>query len=253
MLPYEVKDLGLSDVKARKSDAGAYTELEGYVAAFGNVDSQNDVIERGAFAKTISERVKVGKVKLLLDHMWDTEHTAGTIDDALEDEHGLKIHAMIDEDELVQRAVGKVARGHVSGMSIGYETMNATYEERDDALIRHLTELKLFEGSITPFPANEAAQVLGVKGRDERLVKQVEAMLSAQLRHGRKQTRDDSDELRAIMASIKELLASDDSSTDDRTAPAESDGSPAPLTAPKRLIIARASLARARALELSRS
>ena len=64
---------------------------------------------------------------------------------------------------LVLAAMGKVARGHVTGMSIGYETMAATFEERDDKVIRHLDELKLFEGSVTPFPANEAAVVLGVK------------------------------------------------------------------------------------------
>lgn len=257
MLPYEVKDLGLSDVKARKADGGLYTELEGYVAAFGNVDSQNDVIEPGAFDRTIAERVKSGKVKLLIDHLWDVEHTAGTIDDAVPDQHGLKVHASVDEDDAVQRAIAKVARGHVTGMSIGYETMAASFEERDQDVIRHLTEVKLFEGSITPFPANEAAIVLGVKdgGTSERTAKHVAMLLGAHLKYGRRHSSADEQRLRAIMREVEELLASGDESTeedDKHTAQAESDGSPAPLTAPKRLVIAKARMALVRAAELSR-
>jgi HK97 family phage prohead protease len=256
MLPYEVKDLGLSDVKARKAEGtGLITELEGYVAAFGNVDAQNDVIEPGAFDRTIAERVKGGKVKLLIDHLWDVEHTAGTIDDAQPDAHGLKVHAVVDEDDDVQRAVRKVDRGHVTGMSIGYETMRAEYEEREDAIIRHLTELKLFEGSITPFPANEAAVILGVKSQADRIVKQVQMQLDAALKYGRRNSSSDEERLRAIMREVEELLASgDESNVDKRTAPGESDGSPAPLVAaPQRLIIAKARLALQRSVELSRS
>lgn len=256
MLPYEVKDLALSDVKARKAEGSSvYTELEGYVAAFGNVDSQNDVIESGAFDRTIAERLAQGKIKLLADHIWDVEHTLGTIDGAVPDTHGLKVHAIVDEDPDVQRAVGKAARGHATGMSIGYETMAAEFEEREGEVIRHLTEVKWYEGSITPFPANEAAQVLGVKGRGERLAKQVEALLAAQLKYGRRHSGQDESRLRSIMQAVEELLTSDvePEEGDKRTASAGSDGSPAPLTAPKRLIIARAKLAQVRAAELARS
>ena len=257
MFPYEVKDLGLSDVKANATKDGTITELEGYVAAFGNVDSQDDVIEPGAFDRTIAERVKGGKVKLLIDHLWDVEHTAGTIDDAAPDAHGLKIHANVDEDELVQRSMGKVARGHVTGMSIGYETMGASFEEREGKVIRHLEELKLFEGSVTPFPANEAAIVLGVKdgGTSERTAKHVQMLLGAHLKYGRRHNASDEARLRAIMREVEELLASgDEPSEDDKhTAQAESDGSPAPLeVAPKRLVIARAQLALMRAEQLTR-
>lgn len=249
---YEIKDLTLSEVKVnRKADGGLITELEGYVAAFGNVDSYNDVIERGAFARTLAERVPAGKVKLLADHVWDTDHTLGTIDAGSEDEQGLKIHAVVDEDEDAQRRMGKVARKHVTGLSIGYETLAASFEERDGDVIRHLTEVKLFEGSITPFPANEAAQVLGVKSPEARAryVAQARALLNSALKAGGKRVDPSDDEqLAAIMRSVEELLGSGD---EDRTARAESDGKTAPL-AGSRLVIARAKLAREAMLELSR-
>jgi uncharacterized protein len=45
------------------------------------------------------------------------------------------------------------------GLSIGYETIQSTY----DGDIRHLTELRLWEISFVTFPINESAQVSGVK------------------------------------------------------------------------------------------
>lgn len=254
MLPYEVKDLSLEGVET-KAEGSVIRELTGYVAAFGNVDSQLDVIEPGAFQRTIAERINAGKVKLLADHLWDTEHTLGTIVEGREDDKGLWIRADVDSDEYVQRLVGKVARKHVTGMSIGYESMAASFEEREDQVIRHLEEVKLFEGSVTPFPANEEAEVLGVKSRGEHVQKHVAMLLGAALKYGRRNSSADEDRLRAIMREVEELLGSDVELVGDdekRTAGAGSDGSPAPLSAPKRLVIARAKLAQQRALELTR-
>ena len=252
---YEVKDLGLSRVET-KAKGKLITELTGLVAAFGNVDSYNDVIEPGAFTRTLAERVPARKVKLLADHLWDTEHTLGTVVEGEETDEGLRIRADVDEDEYVQRLVGKVARGHVEGMSIGYETMAASFEEIDGDVIRHLTEVKLFEGSVTPFPANEDAVVLGVKSpaARARLVAQGKMLLEAALRApGRKSASDDA-AIVHIMQLVEELLESgdvDSKAVDEHTARAGSDGKTAPL-AGSRLVIARAKLAREAALELSR-
>jgi len=96
--------------------------------------------------------------------------------------------------------------------------------------------------------------VLGVKGRGEHVQKHVELLLGAALKYGRRNSSSDESRLRAIMQAVEELLGSDDESDelDKHTAPAGSDGSPAPLSAPKRLVIARARLATQRALELTR-
>jgi HK97 family phage prohead protease len=56
--------------------------------------------------------------------------------------------------------------GVVKGLSIGYDTIQATY----DGDIRHLTELKLWEISRVIFPMNESAQVSAVKALSDRSV-----------------------------------------------------------------------------------
>jgi phage head maturation protease len=62
----------------------------------------------------------------------------------------------------------------VKGLSIGYDTIQATYEGD----VRHLTELRLWEISCVTFPMNESAQVSGVKAMsdDERRVKHLNGL-----------------------------------------------------------------------------
>jgi len=43
-------------------------EFEGYASTFGNRDLVGDIVERGAFAKTIQERLPKGLVKVLWQH-----------------------------------------------------------------------------------------------------------------------------------------------------------------------------------------
>jgi HK97 family phage prohead protease len=60
--------------------------------------------------------------------------------------------------------------GLVKGLSVGYETVRS----RDVDGIRHLTELRLWEVSLTAFPACQEALVVGVKS-----VQQQEQIMSA--------------------------------------------------------------------------
>ena len=247
----EEKTLGLSRVQVKAdTDSGLITELTGYCAAFNNVDSQGDIILPGAFAQTIAERVTAGKVKLLADHLWDTEHVLGTWREASEDDYGLKFRAEVDSDPDAQRLVGKVQRGHVDGLSIGYETMQAvepTAEQQQRGAWRVLAAVKLYEGSITPFPANEGATVLGVKDHSAvtREVGQAMQLLQAALKHGkagRRNSATDEQRIRSALALLTELL--DSVSDDDASA---SDTEPDAKDATARLVIAQGMIAADRA------
>lgn len=190
----EVKDLAAGDFQLKGESATGYKTLAGYVSAFGNVDAQDDVVDPGAFAKTIIERVDAGKVKLLTDHVWSVATTMGTFARAGEDSKGLEFEAdLIQRVGWVQDAAEAAAQGHVSGLSIGYETMRRYYETLKAAAgkrIRHLAEIKLYEGSLTPFPANELATVTGVKaeGRAIALAKMQLDSLVDTLRMGGRHT-----------------------------------------------------------------
>ncbi|MFD5468892.1 HK97 family phage prohead protease [Streptomyces sp. NPDC127105] len=146
--------------KAADDDPGS---LEGYLSTFGNIDLQGDIIERGAFAKTVNKVNKDG-VPLLADHRPSVRDVLGTIVQASEDSHGLRIRARFASDADSQAIRQKLIDGHLKAMSIGYRPRDWGYrEESDGTMVRILKEVELMEGSVVVFPANTQALVDTVK------------------------------------------------------------------------------------------
>lgn len=143
--------------------------IEGYVAVFGNVDSDGERIWPGAFTKSIQERVAARKVPLMARHFihgGDAASVIGTIVEAREDNFGLWIHAELASTSLAQDIRRSVLEGHLSGLSVSFQTIRKDTETTADGDIVNLRELKILEGTITPFPANELAQITGAKSQD---------------------------------------------------------------------------------------
>jgi HK97 family phage prohead protease len=135
--------------------------FEGLLSPYGGLpDSYGDVVERGAYTKTLKE---MGNTRPLL---WQhgTKDPIGLV--TLEDrDDGLWCKgSLVMEDDLAKRAYRFIKAGIVKGLSIGYESLNDTIKSG----IRHLTEIKLYEGSIVTFPANETALITSVKSALER-------------------------------------------------------------------------------------
>jgi HK97 family phage prohead protease len=140
--------------------------LEGYAAVFGNVDAQGEVIRKGAFAKTITERVPAGKVPLMVVHRrdgGDAMQIVGRIVEAREDDVGLWIRAEFGSDADSQAARAKVADGLVRGLSIGYTVIGEAAAQYAGQPVTELVEIKLLEVTLTAFPANEQAGVTMAK------------------------------------------------------------------------------------------
>lgn len=134
-------------------------EFEGYASTFGNVDQGRDVVEMGAFAKSLSRR-PAKRVKMLLYH--DTRRPCGVWDSIAEDSRGLKVKGRV----LLSTRDGKDAyelmrAGALDAMSIGFRTL--TDEHDRAANVRRLKELDLFEISIVTFPMNDRATIGAVK------------------------------------------------------------------------------------------
>jgi len=145
--------------KASTDDAGT---LEGYASTFGNVDLGDDVVEKGAFRKTIA-RIKSEGIPLLADHVASVASVLGTIFDAAEDDKGLKIKARFSSAPSAQDVRTKLIEGHLGKMSIGYEPTKYAFEDRDGKTVRLLQEIKLWETSVVVFPMNPEATVGRVK------------------------------------------------------------------------------------------
>jgi len=125
-------------------------KLEGYAAVFGNLDQHGDIIEPGAFTKTIKETG--GQVPILYQH--DRYEPIGVSTELTQDRHGLYVKGQLNME--VQRARETRAllnQGAMQGLSIGYRTVKKAYE----GSARKLQELALKEFSPVTFPANPLA------------------------------------------------------------------------------------------------
>lgn len=164
--------------------ASADGTFEGYASVFGNVDSYGDIVMAGAYAKTIQERKS--KIRLLWNH--DSHGLPiGTLTDLAEDSKGLKITAKFSSTTLAQDVRTLMGEGAIDSMSVGYQTIKATYGETEAEYVRYLNELKLYEVSAVLMPANELAVITGSKNLShlERTITQLDDLISVGIKSGR--------------------------------------------------------------------
>jgi len=147
--------------------------VEGYASVFDVVDTDEDVIVRGAFKKTVKERVPAGLVKFLSSHRWDAESVLGTVIEAKEDDYGLLFKAQLSAAPSAQEIRIKMLEGHINRLSFGFQTIRDRYGHSDELTltpqnnsertIRYVEEVKWYEVSAVPFAANEEAIITSVK------------------------------------------------------------------------------------------
>jgi HK97 family phage prohead protease len=140
-------------------------KFQGYLSVFNNVDYGGDLVEPGAFKKTLSENKAF---PLLWAHSaQEPSNIIGTFH-GKEDKHGLLIDGEFFLDQTggqeAHAVVKKLyAKGVKVGLSIGYKAIQWEMEEAEKQTIRRLKEVQLFEGSMTLFPMNDQALIQAVK------------------------------------------------------------------------------------------
>ena len=142
------------EVKQVDEEAGTF---EGYAATFSKrPDSYGDIIDKGAFSKTIKEAGN--RVKILFNH--SVMEPIGKPTELSEDDKGLFVKGKLSLG--VQRArevLNLMKDGVITEMSIGYDPMKEAYQ----AGVRHLQELRLWDTSPVVFAANAEAVITSVK------------------------------------------------------------------------------------------
>jgi len=189
--------------ETKEADDGALL-VTGYIGTFRNEpDYYNDIITPGAYTKTITERRN--KIKFLKNHNSDVV-LGGRFKDIYEDTKG----CVVEDARIEPTTYGKdemilIKAGAVSNFSIGYFAIKKTYGDND---IRFLNEVKLFEFSVVPFPADEDAYLIGYKNRickAEDLEPIIEAIMkmNKEVKEGRKI----GDDMIQKMVQVKQLLS----------------------------------------------
>lgn len=148
------------ELKIEDADQGI---IRGFASTFGNIDLGDDIVDQGAFKKTIQENK--GKVPILADH--DPSKQIGWNMRAEETEKGLFVEGKLNLEDSVARAkYGLIKQaldiGANMGLSIGYGVVKAL-PDKERPSIRRLKELKLYEYSVVTFPMNTAAMITAAK------------------------------------------------------------------------------------------
>ena len=144
--------------------------FEAYISTFKNIDRQRDIVMPNAFDRTIKETR--GKLPVLMGHQMG--RIVGFGISAETDAKGLKVRGQftLDSDEgknAYATAKHAAKLKHSLGMSIGYGIPEGGAEYDEKRGVRKLHDIDLLEYSIACVPANDRAQMLGVKsGRMDR-------------------------------------------------------------------------------------
>jgi HK97 family phage prohead protease len=150
MLIYKNLNQGISDVDVKK---GIVT---GYFSSFDNMDSDGDVIRKGAFTKTIQENFQ--RVRHLLDH--DATKAVGKILSLNEDNKGLYYESKAGRHTLGRDFLLMVEDGLINEHSIGFVTI----KQKKMGHYNEISEVKLYEGSsLQGWGANEMTPITGMK------------------------------------------------------------------------------------------
>ena len=148
--------------------------VSGYFSAFGNVDSDGDIMMPGAFKRSIQDWGPEGKgrIKHLLNH--DPSKPLGKIQVLKEDNYGLYYESKIGSHALGADYVKMIESGLIAEHSIGFKTLREQKANEGN----QIHEVMLFEGSsLTSWGANEATPLLGMKnmGTIEQLQDQIKS------------------------------------------------------------------------------
>ena len=152
--------------------------VTGYFSAFGNVDSDNDIIEKGAFSKSINERFD--KIMYLQQHDWSKPLGKPTM--LKEDDFGLYFEAEIINTSYGLDQLKLYEAGVVKEHSIGFQTIKADFIQ-DNEYIRVIKEVKLYEGSAVTLGANSSTPFMGFKSELKDINEQTQRIIKL-LKHG---------------------------------------------------------------------
>ncbi len=133
--------------------------FEGCLSPYNNVDDGGDLVEPGAYAKTLQENGNT--IPMLWQH--DQKAPIGQLE--LEERaDGLYCKGQLELDiPEAKKAYILLKAKIVKGLSIGYDAIKAQIVDG----VRRLKEIRLWEGSVVTFPMNTLALVTDVKSRGE--------------------------------------------------------------------------------------
>jgi len=162
---------------------GATRTVKAVWSKMGNIDLDNDIIDFGAFTKTISERGPMGKNMIwsLGDHSANLKNVLGKPSELYVDGDNLIAVTKIVDTSFGIDVSKMYEAGLINQHSIGFSTI---IKEKGENGTRTIKEVKLFEGSAVLWGANPETPTLGVKSLTPVTVVDRLEKLKYALKHG---------------------------------------------------------------------
>lgn len=165
-------------------------EVAMYLSKFDVIDSDDDLIIKGAFEKSIRERGPQSdsnrNIAFLRYHDW--QHPIGKFLKLEEDSKGLFAVAQLGTSTKGEDALRDYEDGIIKEHSIGFQYVNENVkyiENEKEKGYYEINEVKLFEGSAVTFGSNEYTEVVNIgKGENkinivEKLAKEIDIVTKA--------------------------------------------------------------------------
>lgn len=153
------------------ANAGEFTAL---VSAFGNEDSQGDVIQKGAFSKSLGEWAAKGRpIPVVWAHQFhDPENFLGQYTAAKETDAGLELTGQMDMShpkaarvhDLMQK--GLIVEFSISGMVRDFEVIEKDGDQGGWFPGMTIKDIDLWEAGPCFKGANPATELLSIKSLD---------------------------------------------------------------------------------------
>lgn len=149
-----------------------------YLAKFDNIDSDNDMIKKGAFTKSLQERGVNSsgnrKIAFLRHHDWTWQ--IGKFLELTEDDYGLFAVGQLGTSTQGEDAFKDYEDGIIREHSIGFQYIADKTKWIPDVTIEAggyfmINEVKLYEGSAVTFGANDLTNVVGVIKGEQKTAK----------------------------------------------------------------------------------
>ncbi|ONK09443.1 HK97 family phage prohead protease [Streptomyces sp. MP131-18] len=201
--------------------------FEAIVAAY-NTDSVGDRIVPGAFAETLAEwKGRGDPIPVLWSHMSaDPDYHIGEVLQAEERPEGLWVKARLDLDEGSKAAkVYRLLKGRrVTQFSFAYDITEGSWvDQKDGEPYYELRRLKLYEVGPTLIGANQATELLDVKGERHARGAKAGRVLSAKnettLKSARDALRKAADDIEEVLSAVANSDETDDTSDDEKAKP----------------------------------
>ena len=153
--------------------------VTGYLSEFGSKDFDSDIIEKGAFSKSITERKN--DIYFLNQHDWKQPH--GKFNVLQEDVKGLYFESMaLPNTSYSNDLIELYSLGIVKEHSIGFQTIKGDYNK--ERTIRTIKEVKLYEGSNVTLGANPNTPFTGFKSRSISEINDQVSLIVKAMRNG---------------------------------------------------------------------